>query len=66
MCGAAATTVRFLSITLSHREISDGFGLKGSFLQSTFIPAASNALAALVRDAKSRSEFRRSHSEPST
>jgi len=56
MCGPAAMTLKLVLITLSQREISEGVGLFGFCPQITFMPAASNALFVLVRDARSISD----------
>jgi hypothetical protein len=57
-------TLKLVLMTLSQREIRDGVGLLGFWPQITFMPAASNALFVLVRDARSISDCRRSQSGP--
>ena len=64
MCAAAAITVKFEVITLSQREVKDATGLNGSWPQRMLMPADSNALVLLVREARSISDCLRSHKGP--
>jgi hypothetical protein len=56
MCGPAAMILKLELTSLSQREIRDGVGLFGFWPQIAFMPAASNALFVLVREARSISD----------